>query len=74
MADKMTLEQWRVSCGLERHDLAQRVGVSIRLIHEAEDPNGLPIARVKADAICRVLSKEHGRPVAIGDIAGLKIC
>lgn len=74
MADKMTLTQMRVACGLEVYQLAQLAGVSTRLIQEAEREYGNPIARVKAEKICQILSEEHGHPITLNDIKGLNIC
>ncbi len=86
MAQQMTLEQYRKALGLTQTLFAQRVEQMTQvhmtpdLILEAEryaggkDDRRFPMAKPKADAICKFLSEEMGRPIMVGNIKGLEVC
>lgn len=73
MAEKkqLTLKQWMAAVGIEPWDLATRAGCTQHTLREADNPYGIPISAKKAEAICKVLSEEHGRPIRIEDVKGL---
>lgn len=72
--EKMNLRQWMDAVGVSDWDLAKRAGVTMQCIRRAELPekNGRhAISLRKAQAICAVLSKEHGAPVRVADVKDL---
>ena len=74
MANKMTLREHRKSLGLSQGQLAKLAGIDRKVIVEAEYVSGMPISKAKALLLCEALSKEHNRPILLGDIADLKTC
>jgi DNA-binding Xre family transcriptional regulator len=72
--EKLNLHQWLVATGISTYDLARRAGVTPQCIAAAAAPTGydIPISAKKAEAICKILSEEHGKPIRIEDVRDLR--
>jgi hypothetical protein len=84
--NKMKLADYLRAIGLNSYLAAQHIehmsGVKVTkelledIMNENRRREETPpiVAKPKADAICKFLSEELGRPITIGDIKGLEVC